>query len=29
MRSVAENLIRVSMTSVDTWRAIERLEAQG
>ena len=29
MRSVAENLIRASMTSVDTWRAIERLEAQG
>jgi ParB family transcriptional regulator, chromosome partitioning protein len=29
MRSLAENLIRASMTSVDTWRAIERLEAQG
>ena len=29
MRSVAENLIRASMTSVDIWRAIERLEAQG
>jgi ParB/RepB/Spo0J family partition protein len=29
MRSVAENLIRASMTSVDTWRAIERLEVQG
>jgi ParB family chromosome partitioning protein len=29
MRSVAENLIRASMSSVDTWRAIERLEAQG
>jgi len=29
MRSVAENLIRASMTSVDTWRAIERLESQG
>ena len=29
MRSVAENLIRASMTSVDTWRGIERLEAQG
>jgi ParB/RepB/Spo0J family partition protein len=29
MRAVAENLIRASMTSVDTWRAIERLEAQG
>src|ERR1700722_17196087 len=29
MRSVAENLICASMTSVDTWRAIERLEAQG
>jgi ParB family transcriptional regulator, chromosome partitioning protein len=28
MRSVAENLIRASMSSVDTWRAIERLEAQ-
>jgi hypothetical protein len=28
MRSVAENLIRASMTSVDIWRAIERLEAQ-
>ena len=29
MRSVAENLIRASMSSVDIWRAIERLEAQG
>jgi ParB/RepB/Spo0J family partition protein len=29
MRSVAENLIRASMNSVDIWRAIERLEAQG
>jgi ParB/RepB/Spo0J family partition protein len=29
MRAVAENLVRASMTSVDTWRAIERLEAQG
>ena len=29
MRSVAENLIRASMTSVDIWRAIETLEAQG
>jgi ParB family chromosome partitioning protein len=29
MRSVAENLIRASMTGVDIWRAIERLEAQG
>ena len=29
MRSVAENLIRASVTSVDTWRAIERLESQG
>jgi ParB family chromosome partitioning protein len=29
MRSVAENLIRSSMSSVDIWRAIERLEAQG
>ena len=29
MRAVAENLIRASMTSVDIWRAIERLEAQG
>ena len=28
MRSVAENLIRASMTSVDSWRAIVRLEAQ-
>ena len=28
MRSVAENLIRASMSSVDIWRAIERLEAQ-
>ena len=27
--SVAENLIRASMSSVDIWRAIERLEAQG
>jgi ParB/RepB/Spo0J family partition protein len=29
MRSVAENLIRASMSSVDIWCAIERLEAQG
>ena len=29
MRAVAENLVRTSMTSVDIWRAIERLEAQG
>jgi hypothetical protein len=29
MRSVAENLIRSSMSSVDIWRAIERLESQG
>jgi ParB family transcriptional regulator, chromosome partitioning protein len=29
MRSAAENLIRVSMSSVDTWRAIERLGAVG
>ncbi len=29
MRSVAENLIRASMSSVDIWRAIERLEAHG
>ena len=29
MRAVAENLIRASMTSVDIWRAIERLEARG
>jgi ParB/RepB/Spo0J family partition protein len=29
MRSVAENLVRSSMSSVDIWRAIERLEAQG
>jgi ParB/RepB/Spo0J family partition protein len=28
MRSVSENLIRASMSSVDIWRAIERLEAQ-
>ena len=28
MRAVAENLIRASMSSVDIWRAIERLEAQ-
>jgi ParB family chromosome partitioning protein len=28
MRPVAENLVRASMTSVDIWRAIERLEAQ-
>ena len=28
MRAVAENLIRSSMSSVDIWRAIERLEAQ-
>ena len=29
MRSAAENLIRVSMSSVDTWRAIERLGTVG
>jgi ParB/RepB/Spo0J family partition protein len=29
MRAVAENLIRASMSSVDTWRAIERFEALG
>jgi ParB/RepB/Spo0J family partition protein len=29
MRSVAENLIRAAMSSVDIWRAIERLAAQG
>jgi len=29
MRAIAENLIRASMSSVDIWRAIERLEAQG
>jgi len=29
MRAVAENLIRASMSSIDIWRAIERLEAQG
>jgi ParB/RepB/Spo0J family partition protein len=29
MRAVAENLIRAAMSSVDIWRAIERLEAQG
>jgi len=29
MRSVAENLIRASMTSVDIWRATEALEGQG
>ena len=28
MRAVAENLLRSSMSSVDIWRAIERLEAQ-
>src|SRR5476651_1670634 len=28
MRAVAENLIRADMSSVDIWRAIERLEAQ-
>ncbi|MDA8250669.1 MAG: ParB N-terminal domain-containing protein [Rhodospirillales bacterium] len=28
MRAVAENLIRASMSSIDIWRAIERLEAQ-
>ena len=28
MHAVAENLIRASMSSVDIWRAIERLEAQ-
>jgi ParB/RepB/Spo0J family partition protein len=29
MRAVAENLVRAAMSSVDIWRAIERLEAQG
>ncbi|MDR3535226.1 MAG: ParB/RepB/Spo0J family partition protein [Acetobacteraceae bacterium] len=29
MRSIAENSVRASMSSVDTWRAIERLEAHG
>ena len=29
MRSPLENLIRASMSSVDTWRAIERLETVG
>lgn len=29
MRSMSENLIRASMTSVDIWRATEALEAQG
>ena len=29
MRSVSENLIRASMTSVDIWRATEALESQG
>jgi ParB family chromosome partitioning protein len=29
MRSVSENLIRASMTSVDIWRATEALEGQG
>jgi ParB family chromosome partitioning protein len=29
MRSVAENLVRTAMSSVDIWRAIERLEARG
>ena len=29
MRSVSENLIRASMTSVDIWRATEALENQG
>jgi ParB family chromosome partitioning protein len=29
MRPLAENLIRASMSSVDIWRAIERLEARG
>ncbi len=29
MRSMSENLIRASMTSVDIWRATETLEAQG
>jgi ParB family chromosome partitioning protein len=29
MRSLSENLIRASMTSVDIWRGIEALEAQG
>ena len=29
MRAVAENLIQASVSSVDIWRAIERLEVQG
>ena len=29
MRSLSENLIRASMNSVDVWRAIQALEAQG
>ena len=29
MRSVSENLVRVSMNSVDIWRATESLEGQG
>jgi ParB family transcriptional regulator, chromosome partitioning protein len=29
MRSVSENLVRTSMSSVDIWRAIETLESQG
>ena len=29
MRSVSENLVRVSMNSVDIWRATEALEGQG
>jgi ParB/RepB/Spo0J family partition protein len=29
MRSLAENLIRASMSSVDIWRKIEQLEVQG
>ena len=29
MRSVSENLIRASMSSVDVWRATEALERQG
>ncbi len=29
MRAVVENLVRADMSSVDLWRAIQRLEAQG
>ena len=29
MRSVSENVVRASLTSVDIWRATEALEAQG